>query len=185
MMAAALLVLAALASAPAAVHPETAATSDVPREPERVLILAFEVKDQGVNAADDAEIAEIARQATRLFRRQVEDDERYVLAEGGGSADGSTASTPARSRPCRTQACLQRLAREAGATRIVRGRYVKVSNLIRYLAVELVDPTTGRVLRSAAAELKGQRDEILDRAVANLYGRLHPLPGRSGARAGE
>lgn len=168
-------VLTALAAA-AVLAPAPAADDAAETAPEEtILVLEFEVMDHGVNAGDDSEVAAVAHEATRLFREQVRADGRFVLAEAD-AADGAAAPGGSSSRgyACRTVACTREVARRAGATRVVRGKYVKVSNLIRYLAVELVDPATGRVLRSAAAEVKGQRDVILPRAVASLYDRLHP-----------
>lgn len=177
----ALAAAAVLAPAPAAAGDEAAETAPE----ETILVLAFEVMDHGVNAGDDSEVAAVAREATRLFREQVRADDRFVLAEGG-VADGATTPGGSSSRgyACRTVACTREVARRAGATLVVRGKYVKVSNLIRYLAVELVDPATGSVLRSAAAEVKGQRDVILPRAVASLYDRLQPSTAGQGEGAG-
>lgn len=171
---------------PTPVAPPTAAVSPNPEGAgpatgaETVLVLDFEVQDQGVNARDDEEIAALAREATRLFREEVERSGRFELArepEATGTGSGHAASPASE---CRTASCLREAAERAGATRIVRGRYVKVSNLIRYLAVELVDVSDGRVLRRAAAELKGQRDRILPRAVEILHERLGGVSGSAG-----
>lgn len=150
---------------------------------ETVLVLDFEVDDQGVNARDDEEIAALAREATRLFREEVERRGRFELVREARSAGTSSDHASTRASECRTAACLREAARRAGATRIVRGRYVKVSNLIRYLAVELLDVSDGRVLRRAAAEIKGQRDVILPRAVEILHERLGEGPGAAGQPA--
>lgn len=147
------------------------------RSAETLLVLDFEVDDQGVNARDDAEIAALAGEATRLFREEVERGGRFELVRE--ESDGGTSADPAtRASECRTGACLREAARRAGATHVVRGRYVKVSNLIRYLAVEMVDVSEGGVVRRASAELKGQRDAILRRAVAILHERLEGASGR-------
>lgn len=181
------LVFAALATtgllAPIALAPPADATPAGPPV-ETVLVLDFEVDDQGVNARDDAEIAGIAGEATRLFREEVERSGRFELvreASSGGTsgAGGSGESGPTPAAECRTRDCLREAAGRAGATHVVQGRYVKVSNLIRYLAVELVDASDGRVVRRAAAELKGQRDVILPRAVEILHERLATTSGEA------
>lgn len=170
---------AGLAAAPAGADTVLAAG-----EAERVMVMEFEVKDQGVNRADDAEVASVAERATRLFREKVEGDARLTLVPAESVAADAAASAGSGPRPCRTTSCTGEAARRAGASRVVRGRYVKVSNLIRYLTVELVDPSTGEVVRSATAEVKGQRDVVLPRAVAALYESLYPRAGEPGARPG-
>lgn len=140
--------------------------------PETVVVLDFEVHDQGVNAGDAAEVARVAEQATRLFRERVEADDRFAVAEPRPGEAGTSSRSGSATSSCRDDGCTLEAARRAGATRVIRGRYVKVSNLIRYLAAELVDPATGRVVRSAAVELKGQRDVLLARAVSSLYDQL-------------
>mgnify|MGYP006286312833 CR=1 FL=1 len=175
--------ITALAVAVTSLAPAPPASDTIPAVSgqEAVLVMDFEVKDQGVNRSDDAEVASVALRATRLFREQVERDARFTLVErdaADGSGGGSSHATA-----CRTESCRRDVARRAGATQVIRGRYVKVSNLIRYLAVELVDPSTGRVVRSATAEVKGQRDVILPRAVAALYESLHPPAAAASADA--
>jgi hypothetical protein len=166
--------LAPVSPAPAA----DLAPSDPPAE--AILVLDFEVHDQGVNARDDAEIDSLAAVATRLFREEVERRGAFELVREAAHEGTSAEGDGARASECRTRECLREAARRAGATHVVRGRYVKLSNLIRYLAVELVDVSDGRVVRRASAELKGQRDAILTRAVEIL----HERPGdASGARA--
>lgn len=155
--------------------------SDAAHQPETILVLDFEVRDQGVHTGDDREVASVAREATRLYRKRVEEDGRFTLAVGEESGATADPAPGTRGSSCRTATCTRELARRTGATLVIRGRYVKVSNLIRYLAVELVDPSTGRVVRSAAAEIKGQRDVVLPRAVANLYDHLHPGSGGPGS----
>lgn len=140
--------------------------------PETVLVLDFVVQDQGVNARDDAEIDSIATEATRLFREEIERRGTFELAREAPHAGTSPGDGAVPASECRTSQCLREAADRAGATHVVRGRYVKLSNLIRYLSVELIDASDGRVVRRASAELKGQRDAILARAVEILHERL-------------
>lgn len=176
------LVFAALATtgllAPVVSAPPADLAPSGQEAPETVLVLDFEVQDQGVNARDDAEIDSLAAEATRLFREEIERRGTFELVRETPHAGTSTeAEAPTRASDCRTGDCLRETAGRAGATYVVRGRYVKLSNLIRYLSVELVDVSDGRVVRKAAAELKGQRDAILGRAVEILHERLGAAPG--------
>ncbi|MFW6193596.1 MAG: DUF2380 domain-containing protein, partial [Gemmatimonadota bacterium] len=141
---------------------------------ETVLVLDFEVRDQGVNTRDDDEVRTLAGEATRLFREEVERRGSFELVgePGGGTSPADDDATPA--SECRTSECLREAAQRAGATHVIRGRYVKLSNLIRYLSVELIDASDGRVVRRSTAELKGQRDALLTRAVEVLHDRLDP-----------
>lgn len=176
--------VAALAAAAALTPTQGPGEEAAEPRPETVLVLDFEVQDQGVNGADDEEIASLAREAARLFRERIRQDGRFALVEPSAPSGGPAARSGSPGASCGAPACAREAARDAGATRVVRGRYVKVSNLIRYLAVELVDPSTGQVLRSAVAELKGQRDVVLERAVANLYRDLRRPSARPGSRPG-
>lgn len=174
------LVLAALATTGLLAPVVPAPAADLaPPDPsaETVLVLDFEVHDQGVNARDDAEIDSLATEATRLFREEVERRGAFELVRETAHEGTSAEADAPRASECRTRECLREAARRAGATHVVRGRYVKLSNLIRYLAVELVDVSDGRVVRRATAELKGQRDAILARAVEILHERIGATSG--------
>lgn len=143
------------------------------RPPDRIFVLDFAVEDRGVGEGDAEQISRLAREATRLFRERLAQDDRYSLV-AVEQFEGTRTRLVSNEASCRAEGCALEAARETGAKQVIRGRVIKVSNLIWYLLVRLEDVSSGEVVRQEAIELKGQRDVILPRAVAALHRWLLP-----------
>lgn len=170
-------VLLSLAFLPAAATgQQTTGSTDGSPDPtdrQKVLVLDFQTLDRSVNPDEAGEIARVATDAARMFRERVRDDGRFTLVTMEQFEDARSRLRSG-SADCDSGACAREAARSAGVEHVLRGRVVKVSNLIWYLVVEHEDVASGKVVGQEAVELKGQRDVILPRAVAALHRWLLP-----------
>lgn len=165
------LVLAVLATPVAGL--QTASVTDATSDPQKVLVLDFQVVDRSVNPDETGEITRVATEAARMFRERVEEDGRFTLVTMERFQDARSRLQSGGSG-CTDAACAREAARSVGVQRVFRGRVIKVSNLIWYLVMEHEDAASGKVLGQESIELKGQRDVILPRAVAALHRWLLP-----------
>ena len=70
--------------------------------------------------------------------------------------------------PADCNGCAARLARRLGATYALTGEVQKVSNLILSMNLVLSDAASGRVLRAAAVDIRGNTDESWQRGLSYL-----------------
>ncbi len=134
--------------------------------PLRAALFPVELDDtslQGITATEPPqELARLHRLDAQLRTALVESG-RYTLVDTGKLAPQIAAETL---RTC--NACVEALARQAGAAVAVNGWVQKVSNLILNINLVVRDATTGRMLRAGSVDIRGDTDESWRRGLAWL-----------------
>ncbi len=144
--------------------------------PLRAALFPVELDDtslQGITATEPPqELARLRRLDAELRTALVESG-RYTLVDTGKLAPQIAAETL---RTC--NACVEALARQAGAAVAVNGWVQKVSNLILNINLVVRDATTGRMLRAGSVDIRGDTDESWTRGISFII-RNYKLGGPS------
>ncbi|HEX2256631.1 MAG TPA: DUF3280 domain-containing protein [Afifellaceae bacterium] len=144
--------------------------------PQHVAIFDFELIDtlQGqLGGASQAEQARLAGLGDTLRGA-------YAAAPGYSVADiGPVREEAIRRRLHSCRGCGRRLAAELGADLAVTGTVQKVSELILNINIYIRDVETGRLVKAASADIRGNTDESWRRGLAWLIdNRLDLAPGQ-------
>jgi hypothetical protein len=145
-------------------------------EPARVAIFGFELIDTSLQGEmTGARPEEAARLATLGEALR----EAYAATPGFAVADiAPVQEEAARRRLHSCRGCATRLAGEVGAELAVTGTVQKVSNLILNINVYVREVESGRLVRAASADIRGNTDESwrrgLDWLIDNRLGLERP-----------
>ena len=132
-------------------------------EPTKVAVFDFELVDTSLEGAMNGSRAD---EAARLARLAVE--LRNRLAASGRYAPLDIAPVAAEAKASNLQACGgcdRKLARQLGAELAVTGMVQKVSNLILSMSIYVRDVGSGRLVKQASADFRGNTDESWSRAL--------------------
>lgn len=152
---------------------QTAAETEDRADRETVLVLDFQDVDRSAKPDEAGEISRVATEAARMFRERIRDDGRFTLVTMD-QLEEARSRLQSGGASCSDASCARDAARSIGVRHVLKGRVIRVSNLIWYLVVEHEDAASGEVLGQESIELKGQRDVILPRAIAALHRWLLP-----------
>jgi len=147
-----------LALMPSALFPAAAA-----QEPARVAVFDFELIDSSLEGqlrgASQAEGARLAALGETLRRA-------YAAAPGFAVVGIEPVRQAARARRLHScRGCEASLAAQIGAELAVTGTVQKVSNLILNINIQVREVETGRLVRAASADIRGNTDESWRRGL--------------------
>ncbi|HEU4564688.1 MAG TPA: pentapeptide repeat-containing protein [Gemmatimonadaceae bacterium] len=142
-----------------------------------LVVLPFTLADNGYNADVAGMRARLERAGyspERGMEEALAASGRYAIVRparaDGGAMDDSARGTPA---PCEELACIARAGRAAGASRVVTGRITRVSDIIWFVSVALVDADAARLVHAEQSiEVKGDIADLIPKTMTALARRL-------------
>ena len=105
--------------------------------------------------------------ASASMRAQVAAHASYVLVEALADTGVATAL------PCTSDACAVQRGQALGVQRVIRGQVTKVSALIWYVSVRMIDVHTATPLQVETVQFRGNISELMPRVMAIVWRRMH------------
>lgn len=105
--------------------------------------------------------------ASDAMRAQAAQSDTYTLVQA--NADAQTTST---SR-CTDDTCAAQIGKALGGQRVIRGQVTKVSALIWYVSVRMIDTQTATLLHQETVQFRGNIAEVMPRVIAIVWRRMN------------
>jgi Protein of unknown function (DUF2380) len=145
-------------------------------EPPSLLVLNLELVDSSGEVTDQREDHERRLAAVRqILASELAAREVYHVVDAG-PIQAEIDATRERQYLHACNGCEVRLAREAGADRVLTGHVRKVSSLIMALWVDIRDAGNGRPVVRKVLDFRGDNDRAWQRAALYLVDQLEQLP---------
>jgi uncharacterized protein YjbI with pentapeptide repeats len=131
----------------------------------------YDASANGDSALFNGALRAAGRSPEELLSSTLDSVGRYavVAPERAARAMSDVGTTPDR---CHDLPCVVDLGRKLGVSRVVSGRLSKLSTIIWYVDVTLVDVPAGRVVHQESIELKGDVGDLLPKGALILARRL-------------
>jgi TolB-like protein len=120
----------------------------------------------------------IAQVATERLRADLAQSATFALVDSSRAGQALGAGDLPRTQCNASIQCIRTAAQKAGARWAVTGTVTKLSNLIWYLAAQLIDVSSGRLILDDSFELKGPRDEMVPRGATSFARRIEKAAAR-------
>jgi TolB-like protein len=122
----------------------------------------------------------IAQVATERLRADLAQSTTFALVDSSRAGQALGAVDLPRAQCTASVQCVRAAAQKVGARWAVTGTVTKLSNLVWYLAAQLVDVASGRLILDDSFELKGPRDEMIPRGATSFARRIEKAAAREG-----